>query len=175
MSSSPDPVSTPSAPARKLSFQRSDEILAEVDLLLESGYERTGTWSLGQICRHLTGVLIGSVEGFPSFSGSGGQPSGDDPDRARRVALGRRLILDRGEMPKGVRLPDEFAPKPEVDDRAEAEALRGAWRAYHQQAGPLADHPLLGPLTSDEWMRFHCVHSAHHLGFLSPRTARPMP
>ena len=155
------PSPSSSQPARSLAFSDSREILAEVDRLLESGYERSGNWSLGQICHHLMEVLIGSMEGFPAFSGGG-----DDPERARRVALGRRMILDRGEMPRGVRLPDAFAPRADLDDRAEAEALRGAWRVYHQHAEPLADHPLLGPLTRDEWLRFHCVHSAHHLGFL---------
>ena len=27
----------------------------------------------------------------------------------------------------------------------------------------LVNHPFLGPLTSDEWRRFHCVHGRHHL------------
>jgi hypothetical protein len=27
---------------------------------------------------------------------------------------------------------------------------------------PIADHPVLGPLTASEWRKFHLVHAKHH-------------
>lgn len=35
-------------------------------------------------------------------------------------------------------------------------------------AEPLPAHPHLGPMTRDEWGRFHCLHCAHHLSFVVP-------
>lgn len=35
-------------------------------------------------------------------------------------------------------------------------------------AGPLPAHPRLGTMTRDEWIRFHRLHCAHHLGFVVP-------
>jgi hypothetical protein len=31
------------------------------------------------------------------------------------------------------------------------------------QACPLADHPILGPLTGREWRNFHLAHGKHHV------------
>jgi hypothetical protein len=30
-------------------------------------------------------------------------------------------------------------------------------------------HLQLGPMTRADWDRFHCVHFAHHLGFVIPK------
>jgi len=45
-------------------------------------------------------------------------------------------------------------------------AMDESIRACEQHFGSdvkLVNHPFLGPLTSDEWRRFHCVHGRHHL------------
>ena len=39
--------------------------MPEVDRLLQ-GHRTVGNWSLGQICNHLAGSFIYSVEGFPA-------------------------------------------------------------------------------------------------------------
>jgi hypothetical protein len=59
-------------------------------------------------------------------------------------------------------------PQPGLDPHTEAEALRGAIADYRSRIAPFPAHPRLGPLTGDEWTRFHCMHCAHHLGFAVP-------
>ena len=136
-----------------------DRMMAEVDRRL-GGHRTLGRWSLGQVCNHLTAMLVGSVDWFPERS----------PWPIRKV-LGpilRRKILGRGGYPSGLKLPEKYAPKPGLDDRAEAEALRAAVRYFSAHPGPFAPHPAIDGLTGEDWRRFHCAHAAHHLGFVPP-------
>jgi hypothetical protein len=61
-----------------------------------------------------------------------------------------------------------LVPGQDVDDRAEAEALRGALRYYAGFTDPLPEHPVFGRLTRPDWDHMHRIHSAHHLSFLWP-------
>jgi hypothetical protein len=147
------------ADRRTLAFSSLNEIMPEVDRLL-LGHRTAGNWSLGQICNHLSTGMILSVDGFPKGA----------PWIIRRTLgpiVGRRL-LKSGRMPSGVKLPKEFEPRPELDARAEAEALRAAIQCFRNHNGPFADHPFLGSLTRDQWERFHVIHSAHHLAYVLP-------
>src|SRR3954453_19718798 len=106
---------------RALTFASLDRVMPEVDRLLE-GHTTVGNWSLGQVCNHLAGAFVASVEGFP----------GRAPWLVRKT-LGRlkgRQIRGTGTMPAGVQLPERFLPRPGLDARAEAEALRAALRLY---------------------------------------------
>jgi len=147
---------------RELKFASLDQVMPEVDRLL-GGYKAVGNWSLGQICSHLTQAIAGSVEGFP----------GRAPWLLRKT-LGPRIlrgILKDGKMREGVQLPEDFRPKPGLDDRAEAEALRAAIRIFAAHHGPMAEHPLGATLSRPDWERLHCVHCAHHLSFAIPAAA----
>jgi Protein of unknown function (DUF1569) len=146
---------------RTMSFSSLAEVMPEVDRLL-AGHRTVGHWTLGQICNHLSGGIIGSVDGFP----------GRLPWIVRKTIgpLIVRSILKTGRMREGVKLPDPYRPKPGVDARAEAESLRAAIRFFGTHAGPFADHPLSGPLTRENWERLHCIHCAHHLSFALPES-----
>jgi len=144
---------------RELAFSSLDQVMPEVDRLL-AGYSKVGNWSLGQMCNHLTSGITGSVEGFPLQA----------PWLLRKT-LGRRIIrgiLKEGKMREGVQIPEAIRPKPGLDDRAEAEALRAAIRLFAAHHGPLAAHPLGPPLSRSEWERLHSIHCAHHLSFAIP-------
>lgn len=144
---------------RALGFTSLDEVMPEVDRLLQ-GHRTVGKWSLGQICNHLTGSLVYSVEGFPVQL----------PWLIRKTLgpIFKRKVFQTGRMREGIKLPDHILPRPGLDARAEAEALRGALLAYSRHTGPLAPHPMFGPLSRDEWTRLHCIHCAHHLSFALP-------
>jgi len=144
---------------RSLTIHRIDQVMPEVDRLLD-GHTTVGNWSLAQICNHLASSYRMSVEGF-----------GVKIPWLIRATIGRlakREILGKGEMRTGIKLPEEFRPKPGLDHRAEAEALRAAIAYYLANPTPRAPHPIMGKLTNDEWDRFHCVHAAHHLRFAIP-------
>ena len=146
---------------RTLAFSSLAEVMPEVDRLL-AGHRTVGNWSLGQICNHLSKPHTSGcpVEGFPRKA--------PWPVRKLIGPVAKRRIFATGRMPSGVRLPEKYAPKPGVDARAEAEALRATLHLFSAEAGPLVPHPLFGPLTVAEWHRFHCIHCAHHLGFAVP-------
>jgi hypothetical protein len=146
---------------RELAFADLGQVMPEVDRLLE-GYTPLGRWTLGQVCQHLTRSLVGTVEGLP----------GKAPWLVRKTIgpwLGRRL-LSRGRMPEGIRIKPEWnlAPTSGLNDRAEAEALRGALSIFATRTEPFPEHPYFGPLDRRQWDRLHCIHCAHHLSFLLP-------
>ena len=147
------------AERRTLTFTTLDRVMPDVDRLLE-GHETLGNWSLGQICNHLATVVAGSVDGFP-FRASW----------IYRKTMGtviRRQLFKNGEMAVGTQLPPQFCPKPGLDARAEAEALRATLRYFAGYQEPLVMHPFFGWLTRDEWNRLHAIHCAHHLSFVLP-------
>jgi hypothetical protein len=150
------------AERRPLSFDTLDRVMPDVDRLL-AGHRTVGQWTLGQICNHLASGLIGSVEGF----------AGQAP-WLLRMTLGRvvrRQVLGSGRMAAGLKLPERFQPRPGLDARAEAEALRAALHLYSASLEAPVPHPFFGSMTRDEWTRFHCIHCAHHLSFVLPGTA----
>jgi hypothetical protein len=150
-------------PARRpLKFASLDEVMPDVDRLLE-GHTTVGSWSLGQICAHLARAITCSVDGFPEKA----------PWLVRKT-VGRLALwwmLRRGQFAEGMRAPEAYQPQPGADARAEAEGLRAALRVFASHPGPLAEHPLAGPVSREVWERFHCIHCAHHLSLALP-TAR---
>lgn len=150
---------TPPPRRRDLRFEHVSEIMPEVDRLL-AGHQALGSWTLGQACNHLASSFRYTVEGFPSRA----------PWIVRRTIgpLILRRISRTGRMPAGVRSPAALQPRPGLDDRAEAEALRASIRFFEEFVGAIPEHPFFGPATKDQLSRLHCVHAAHHLAFLQP-------
>lgn len=149
---------------RDLSFASLNEVMPDVERLL-AGHETVGKWSLGQMCNHLAATLIYSVEGMPVQA--------PWVIRATIGRLARRSILVRGKMMEGLPLPQKYLPKPGLDARAEAEALRAALYLFAAHGGPYAMNPIMGRITPEEWARVHCVHCAHHLSFARPVEGGP--
>jgi hypothetical protein len=154
----PEPI----MPARRdLSFQSLEDVMPEVDRLI-AGHRIGGTWTLAQICHHLSLAIRATVEGRTR------QMPWIFRRTIGRVILGR--IFRTGRFPEGVQAYPEFVPKPDLDARAEAEALRATLRLYAAEHGPFGEHPILGPMSPDDWNRFHCLHCAHHLSFVLPES-----
>jgi hypothetical protein len=144
---------------RTLTFARLDEIMPEVDRLL-AGHTTVGNWSLGQISNHLSISIRTSVEGSLSRA----------PwiIRATIGPLIKRRILATGKIKEGIKTLEAFIPKPGLDARAEAEALRATIAYYLAHPDPRAIHPFFGAMRPEEWDRMHCIHAAHHLRFAIP-------
>ena len=146
---------------RTLVFDNLTQVMADVDELLP-GYWRSGNWSLGQVCQHLSSSLRLTVEGFPTRA----------PWLVRRTIgpLFFQRLLAKGRMPEGLKLNPKWGltPRPDLDDRAEAEALRGALRYYMACTDDFPEHPVFGRLSRPQWDRLQCIHCAHHLSFLWP-------
>jgi hypothetical protein len=141
-----------------LSFADFDEVLADVDRLL-AGHITVGAWSLGQILNHLATAIRLTTEGHHRSAGA-----------TREQDVARRSFFGPGRFPEGMQAPlPVLLPRPDLDAEIEAQALRETIGRFVSFGGELPAHPRLGPLTRDEWTRFHRIHCAHHLGFAVPR------
>lgn len=136
-----------------------------------------GTWSAAEIVEHL-------ARSYALTSAAIRKALDRGSPRGRRRSLGERVaclvVLTFGHIPAGRRAPDAVAPTgqaPEVVvpaarrhlaqlDRDLAEA-----RDRFGPAALVAQHPILGGLTTDEWRRFHFVHTRHHCRQIAARTA----
>ncbi len=145
---------------RTLDYARIDSIMPDVDRLLQS-HTTSGRWTLGQILDHLDKAIRLTAH----------QPRRDTPPPAptpEQDAV-RTAFFAARSMPEGRDVPTpRLVPNPDAEPRASADSLRGAINVIVAFEGPLPVHPVLGPLTRDEWLQFHCVHCAHHLSFAHP-------
>ena len=80
----------------------------------------------------------------------------------------RHLIVNGiKEIPHNIRLPKpkgmDKMPEPPTATLAEVEAALDAYlTAVEKGTVPQAMHPFFGPLTTNEWMKFHHAHFKHH-------------
>ena len=135
----------------------------------ELEWHMPGKWSIAQILEHLSLTYSGTKIGFDRCLQSG-KPSATAAKARDRV---RAFVVTRlGYMPSGLEAPAGTRPKgipsQEVltDIGNKISAMEQAIRECEQRLGSnvkLVNHPILGPLTAEEWRRFHCVHGRHHL------------
>lgn len=128
--------------------------------------EAVSKWSVAQQAHHATLVA--------SFIGMGARRLlRTEGEKGPELTNQARALLEAGEIPRGVAVaPDDFIP----DNAPEAEAVLSllgkaekSWGKLRGQGEKIASgtarlpHPILGPLTLAEWVRFAGVHTEHHL------------
>jgi len=141
---------------RRLKFADADAVAAEIGRL-RKGYSRAGNWSLPQVCRHLEMAMRYSMK-----------PA---PDRKVETTwfqwVQLKIMLASGKIPAGVPAPERIVPPQDTPDAAIDECL-AALEELKNFKGQFAPHPFLGWIKHRDWVALHLIHSAHHLGFLSP-------
>jgi hypothetical protein len=135
------------------------------------GWQRApeGRWSSLQILEHLLLSYTATTKGLLRTMDSG-QIDRSGPTMSERVR--GFYVLKVGRFPSGVESPKQTKPKAGLGDE---EPLRHFNDALVAMDATLADaerrfgskvrllrHPILGPLTAQEWRRFHQVHARHH-------------
>ena len=142
---------------RPLVFDSIEAVIPDVDRLI-SGHTVVGIWSLGAICDHLAKTINLSMDA----------PSSDAPATREQNVI-RRLFFRAAVFPEGQEFANPaLAPDPNADLPTAAAALRSAVDRLVAYESRFATHPVLGPMTRDEWLRFHVRHAAHHLSFAIP-------
>ena len=146
---------------RQVQFASYDELLADIDRLSSGPVTALGNWSPGQAFAHLARAYNSSIDGF----------SMTFPFPMRLMGKLFRKKLLTMQMPPGFKLPAAGAkamvpPATATEDgaaqlRAAIERLK---REHHR-----ANHPMMGPLTREEWDRVHLTHARLHLSFLIPQ------
>jgi len=146
-------MSTPER--RTLEIEGVDAIMPEVDRLT-AGHATVGRWTFAQICDHLTKSINLSLD-LP--------PAVEPPTREQAVY--RRLFFRSRTFPEDQDLAHPSQePGTGLEIGETVEALRNAVERLAAHDGPFAAHPVLGPMSREEWLRFHARHAAHHLSFV---------
>jgi hypothetical protein len=128
-----------------------------------------GKWNSLQIFEHLVLSYTATTKGLLRTMASG-QPQRGNPDIRQR--LRGVYVMGLGRFPAGVDAPKQTTPREGLGN----EPMRRFNDALVAMDATLCDtekrfgagtrvleHPVLGPLTAQQWRRFHQVHGRHHL------------
>ena len=127
-----------------------------------------GKWSAAQILEHLFLTYKGTNRGLIKCLEQG-TPLATPATLKHRFATW--LVVSAGYLPAGRKAPERAIPQgmpPEEAQRAIAPELQRMGSGLddcERRFGTrtkIMDHPFLGPLTADEWRKFHWVHGRHH-------------
>jgi hypothetical protein len=129
----------------------------------------SGKWCASEILEHLYLTYTGTTRGFRRVL-EVGQPKVTPPTWKQRagalVVLAFRYLPSGREAPPFARprgLPPETV-RAEIESKiAEMDAILAACERKFGAHTKVLDHPILGPLTVDQWRQFHLVHGRHHL------------
>jgi len=129
---------------------------------------RDGKWSPAEILEHLNLTYSGTIKGLDRCIQSGTTSASSDRSRMRWQRL---IVIQVGYFPHGRQSPPRVLPRGTPAEQVTAEILENVSRldgviqqceTRFGRSKPLADHPVLGPLTAAEWRKFHLVHGKHH-------------
>lgn len=128
-----------------------------------------GRWNSLQILEHLTLSYTATTKGLLRTMESG-ELDRSSPGTSQH--LRRFYVLVVGRFPRGVESPKQTRPKSGMGDEpirifndalvAMDATLADAEKRFGAKSRVLG-HPILGPLTAQQWRRFHQVHGRHHL------------
>ena len=129
-----------------------------------------GKWCAAEILEHLALAFGHTVRGMDRCLAAG-KNLGDVPTMQQR--LFHMIVLDLKHFPRGRKSPEMVAPKGELGGLEALAKIRanlmamdaklGECRQKLGTSGRLANHPVLGPLTNEQWCTFHYVHTKHHM------------
>jgi hypothetical protein len=125
-------------------------------------------WSPAEIVEHLTRAYSGTAKGFERCVEKGAPLATGATARQR---LQQFALISLGYFPAGREAPKQIIPTGELDLQAVLDAVRRDLARLDEAAvrarqalgtGKMLDHPVLGALTVDQWLKFHEVHTRHH-------------
>lgn len=128
-----------------------------------------GKWSIAQVMGHLSITFRQTVGALAKVLQSGRSSAGK---RTFMQWLSTRVVADLGYFPTGrpappTTLPSALPPAQVMREiRENLIAMDAVLGDVEQKIGPgiaVANHPVLGPLTVQEWRKFHYRHTHHHL------------
>jgi len=128
----------------------------------------SGKWNAVQILEHLFLTYKNTNRGMAKCLEQSA-PLATRATLKHRVAT--LLVVKLGYLPGGRQAPERATPRGMPTEevlRAIAPELRKMGSNLNEcerrfgARTKIMDHPFLGPLTADEWRRFHWVHGRHH-------------
>jgi hypothetical protein len=148
-----------------------EEIASAVSSLSDKqlSWHPPGKWRAAEVLEHLYLTYTGTVKGFERVAAAG-KPLGSAqslPQRARTL-----LVVGFGYFPSGRKAPPMTRPRGLPPEKVLAEIgpkiaeMNDIISRCEEKLGArskLLDHPVLGPLTANQWRKFHLVHGLHHV------------
>ena len=137
-----------------------------------------GKWNAAQILEHLFLTYKNTNRGMAKCLEQSA-PLATRATLKHRVAT--LLVVKLGYLPAGRNAPERATPRgmpPEEVLRAlapELQKMGSDLKECERRFGArtkIMDHPFLGPLTADEWRKFHWVHGRHHARQIRERIGR---
>jgi hypothetical protein len=134
-----------------------------------------GKWNSGQILEHLFLTYKNTNYGVGKCLAKGAPLATNRTLKHRVSAL---LVVNFGYMPEGRKAPERALPQgiPPGELRstifAEIQKMESGLTDCERRFGAgtrIMDHPFLGPLTANEWRKFHFVHGRHHAAQIRER------
>jgi hypothetical protein len=132
-------------------------------------------WSVAEIVEHLARSYSGTAKGFERCLEKGAPLATSATFKQRLQQFG---LIELGYFPEGRQAPKHIIPSGELDLQAVLDAVRRDLTRLDQSAiktrdalgtGKMLDHPILGALTIDQWLKFHEVHTRHHARQIAQR------
>jgi Protein of unknown function (DUF1569) len=127
-----------------------------------------GKWSAAEILEHLNLTYTGTIKGLERCLEAGTPRASAD----RKKMRWQRLVVTRlGYFPSGRKSPDRVLPRGMSAEQVAKEIFQNIARmddvitrceSRFSARLPIVDHPILGPLTAQEWRGFHAAHGKHH-------------
>ena len=137
-----------------------------------------GKWCAAEILEHLARAFSGTVPGLEKCC-ERDRPIAKPANLYQRLAT--MLLIDVGYFPPGRPAPAMTVPRgmqPEESMnviRHSLNAMDELLERCERRFGnvKLMNHPVLGPLTANEWRRFHWVHTRHHMKQIAALRRQP--
>ena len=140
--------------------------------------QRDGKWSVAEILEHLFLSYTGTTKGLERCL-EAGRPLASKPSLYHR--FGTFVVTNLGYFPSGREAPKQAIPKgiaPETLISGVGEqitAMDAVAQECEERFGRrvrILDHPVLGPLTIEQWRKFHALHGHHHCRQILERRAQ---
>ena len=143
-----------------MKFKTLADVEGTVQHVESDNHRVLGKWTAAQNFYHLAAAFEASIEGLPVGF----------PIVARKVIRPMRWFITRVRFPPAIPIPESirFRLEPPADADFETQKLRllESIEQFKAFDGQHPMHPVLGPLTRDEWIGFHLRHCQHHLSFI---------
>lgn len=127
-----------------------------------------GKWCAAEILDHLNLTYLGTIKNLERCL-TAGKPGATGVRRKNRLA--RLLVTRLGYFPRGRQTPERARPRGTALAQVSGEIfvnlvhmddVISQCESRFRSMGPIAEHPILGPLTAAEWRGFHIAHGKHH-------------
>jgi hypothetical protein len=127
-----------------------------------------GKWCATEILEHLNLTYTGTIKNLERCLAAG-KPGVRADRKNNRVR--RFLITHLGYFPSGRKAPERAQPRGTPPQQvledifgnlASMDDVISRCESQFDARAPIADHPILGPLTAAEWRGFHATHGKHH-------------